>query len=610
VKIKNISAISFIISVFLIISIIVSAVFAGYWYYTSEKVAKDDIETIKKVYMDNSKQYAKSMIENIIKTIDSERKQDVADMKKEVIMNRVIYKHLEHMRMMYGEYATKKKMKLLLRRYLEDKTFSDPSISYYIFDAKGNCVVNPYDINAEGKNFINLKDFKGNSIIRDIIKTAKTKKEDFINQYFVSNWYDLNPASIKQKGITFVKYYKPFDWVLVTRIDTEYLEGRLKRKWLNQLSLYRYGKDNHGYIFVIKLLNINGGNCFGKMLVNVNRPDLLNKCMSDEYTDVRGFKFRKIFLKDIRNKGYSFVEYYYKVPNSDKVEKKISCFRLYKPWHWIFATGIYINDLKPIINTRVSVAIAHLNAIKHTIVFLILLMMVVALLFLFILKKVTRSYTDKLFNEFDQSLRHSRSIDSQKCAIKELSYIIDKFNSLIKRVRRYENDLKKIALYDELTGLYNRRFVSRTEDLIIKNARRSGNKLGILMCDIDFFKKVNDTYGHDVGDEVLKNVAKIMTKSVRESDVVVRFGGEEFLIFLINADKKNSFEIAENIRKRVESSSIKINGTSINVTISIGVSEFSGNDNNFDKAIKLADLALYKAKNSGRNKTVMSEKQD
>jgi len=128
------------------------------------------------------------------------------------------------------------------------------------------------------------------------------------------------------------------------------------------------------------------------------------------------------------------------------------------------------------------------------------------------------------------------------------------------------------------------------------------------MVDVDFFKQVNDQYGHDVGDTVLKRVADILNKSVREADIVVRYGGEEFIVLLVDVEKGKSVEIAEKIRKKVENMVIHTDGVTLKKTVSIGVSEFPHDSDRFWQCIKFADIALYRAKETGRNKVVRFEK--
>ncbi|BCB95113.1 hypothetical protein JZK55_00350 [Dissulfurispira thermophila] len=170
--------------------------------------------------------------------------------------------------------------------------------------------------------------------------------------------------------------------------------------------------------------------------------------------------------------------------------------------------------------------------------------------------------------------------------------------------KRLMKTLKESAFKDALTGLYNRRFLEESFENIVAGILRRGTTLGLMMCDIDFFKQTNDVYGHDVGDMVLKEAADNIRKNVRTSDLVIRFGGEEFLVLLIDTKPGDSLDVAEKIRERIEDSKVKIAGGFIQKTISIGVSEFPTDTQNFWEAVKYTDVALYKAKERGRNRVV------
>jgi diguanylate cyclase (GGDEF)-like protein len=155
-----------------------------------------------------------------------------------------------------------------------------------------------------------------------------------------------------------------------------------------------------------------------------------------------------------------------------------------------------------------------------------------------------------------------------------------------------------MSITDSLTGLYNIRFFKQLLETDIKLAKSQPNKkLCILMTDIDLFKHFNDTYGHLVGDLVLKEIASVLKNSVRSSDIVARYGGEEMIILLRGASLKDGLIVAEKIRKNVENHLVK---DEYKVTISMGISTFRPEDN-LETIIKRADLGLYKAKESGRN---------
>ena len=164
--------------------------------------------------------------------------------------------------------------------------------------------------------------------------------------------------------------------------------------------------------------------------------------------------------------------------------------------------------------------------------------------------------------------------------------------------------LRESALRDPMTGLHNRRYLQEFTEKLVASAVRRGNKIGLIMCDLDYFKQVNDTYGHSVGDIVLKETALKIRQSVRESDVVIRFGGEEFLAVLLDINENDSMMVAEKIRENVQNNKIKLAEGSLSKTISLGVSEFPTDVETFWSCIKYADVALYRAKETGRNRSV------
>ncbi len=167
--------------------------------------------------------------------------------------------------------------------------------------------------------------------------------------------------------------------------------------------------------------------------------------------------------------------------------------------------------------------------------------------------------------------------------------------------------MKKIhdkMIKDPLTGCYNRIFLHEFVEKQVPIIKKYSIPLGVLIIDIDDFKKVNDTYGHDVGDIVLKSVASTIKKSISKSDYVVRYGGEEFLVLLCNCQKDKVEEVAERIRKNIEELNIVTPIGILKRTVSIGASVFPLDSNDFWKCVKYADVALYKAKISGKNKVI------
>lgn len=173
-----------------------------------------------------------------------------------------------------------------------------------------------------------------------------------------------------------------------------------------------------------------------------------------------------------------------------------------------------------------------------------------------------------------------------------------------KELKAKNRNLKDAANYDELTKLLNRRAYDNYMDLAFKNATDSGTDFSVIMFDIDDFKKINDTYGHDVGDAVLKSVADMLTRNVRSSDVVFRWGGEEMMI-LVSGGSEFAKITAERCRLAVESMEVEANGLSIKVTVTAGTSSYRPGTTR-DSLVKEADEALYHGKNTGKNKVTQA----
>lgn len=169
---------------------------------------------------------------------------------------------------------------------------------------------------------------------------------------------------------------------------------------------------------------------------------------------------------------------------------------------------------------------------------------------------------------------------------------------------RLHAEIEEMATTDGLTGLLNhRRFQEKLSDEI-KRLKRSGEPIALLLTDIDYFKKVNDTYGHPVGDFVLKGVSGIIRDTIRDIDIPARYGGEEFAVILPGTDGVGAANTAERLRKAVEEKSFSADGKTLKVTISIGISTAPGDATGQEELIDKADKALYHAKHNGRNQSV------
>jgi two-component system cell cycle response regulator len=192
-------------------------------------------------------------------------------------------------------------------------------------------------------------------------------------------------------------------------------------------------------------------------------------------------------------------------------------------------------------------------------------------------------------------------------------------NELIARVRtqlrrkRYSDRLRhnldlsvELSVTDQLTGLYNRRYMAQHLNTLLAQAAESGRTLSFLILDIDYFKLVNDTHGHDVGDDVLREFAHRIVHNVRNVDLACRYGGEEFVVIMPDTDLAFAYMVAERLRQEVAQVPFQIEKApgKLEITISIGVTTSEGKIDTAESLLRRADQALYKAKRDGRNRVV------
>ncbi len=216
------------------------------------------------------------------------------------------------------------------------------------------------------------------------------------------------------------------------------------------------------------------------------------------------------------------------------------------------------------------------------------------------LKEVTQQFGQRKFDkirELNEIVRKTKTRD-------ELFYLKKSIKDMATELETQLNHFKEKAYTDPLTGLSNRWFFFESATKFYRFEERRDEPVAVLMIDVDDFKKINDTYGHDVGDQVLKNLAAVIKGNVRSSDIAARFGGEEFIIFLPATNEEGAILVAERIRQGFKKLSVDVNGEKISTTVSIGIAVKEGKES-LEELIKKADMALYEAKKHGKDKVVV-----
>jgi len=354
----------------------------------------------------------------------------------------------------------------------------------------------------------------------------------------------------------------------IDSIVIERMKKRIRKTKLN----------DDGYIWINQIIDYNGGDDYAIRLVHPNMPETEGMKLSTKIEDIKGNKPYLEELEGVKSNSDIFYEYYFKKKNSEIIAHKLSYAKLYEKYNWIVATGLYLDDLDDLIASELQ----RMEKTKALVFKKTLIFGMICLLLLIIILIAFEKRIDKLISEFQ------KIVNSQKDKLED-----------DKRL------LEEIAFIDPLTNIYNRRSIVQRLEEEMNYFKRQGNSFCVCMCDIDFFKKINDTYGHLAGDIVLQNCAVIFKDSLRKEDIVARWGGEEFLFFLTIPEVEVAYRKIENIRKIIENTEFECEDKKIKCTISFGLTIFNGDTDSYIKLIKRSDDALYEAKKTGRNKTVI-----
>jgi diguanylate cyclase (GGDEF)-like protein len=202
------------------------------------------------------------------------------------------------------------------------------------------------------------------------------------------------------------------------------------------------------------------------------------------------------------------------------------------------------------------------------------------------------------------SLLILRDITKRKNIEDSLNKANQELEKRITEIQILQNQLKEESIRDPLTRLYNRRYMEDALQREFAHATRDGYPVSIIMADIDHFKKVNDTYGHAAGDEVLEQLSRTFMANFRMEDIVCRYGGEEFLIVMPETTAETAFLRIDNLRQQLESSDLNVTGAALRITLSAGIAVYPAEGSTIDEVVQKADQAMYRAKKEGRNRVI------
>ena len=522
----------------------------------------------------------KNRIENIINFLEKDYNQKM-QAEKEEIKNTVdiAFNIIENT---YNENKDDDNKNILLKinKQLRSQRFYDNSSGYYfIYSNNGTSILHPHLPHLEDTNFSTFKDESTKIAIKELLLFLEKKNAGYVSwKWYKPNKNKEKKTEVKEK-IGYLKKFAPLNIFIGSAKYKEDIDSSVKNNLQELLNIIRYDKNN--YIFAYDEL----GNTISHI-----KKDLIGKNRWDVSSNGR------VLIQEIVKKAFttdgSYIKYSATInPSIKKSSEKISYVKLFKRTNWAIGTGMYNSIIFENIKNKQKLMKKNLD---NTIYDVIIYSFFITISSLLIMILISRKVEDIIKN--------------YKNDLKEINNTLEiKVKNRTKELEDSRNKLKEMTLRDPLTNLYNRRYFESIIEELMSLSIREKESLCLIMLDIDKFKNINDSYGHDIGDEVLKRLADNLLNLLRQSDVITRIGGEEFAIVFPNTSIDGAYKTSEKIRKAVENLEIKIKeNILINFTVSIGITIFDDNtDKDVHSILKRADIALYEAKDTGRNKVVI-----
>ena len=339
-------------------------------------------------------------------------------------------------------------------------------------------------------------------------------------------------------------------------VAKDHIDNNVKIEMEERIKNMRF--EDGSYVWVNEVINYEGGDDYAIRRIHPNLVETEGEYLSTNTKDIKGnFPYLEE-LEGIKSKGELFFTYYFKRLNSDVIDEKLSYAKLYEDYNWIIAMGVHTEDIREC-KTRIEGKTQSLMS-GYTLKFMafIIVLLLAGNFILVTLEKERHRFTRK----------------NLECEVNE----------------------------DILTGAASRRRGIQELQMVFKKYKRGKTNTAIMLFDLDDFKSVNDTYGHDFGDYVLVSIVDAVYKNIRNSDTIIRWGGDEFICILKDLEVEDSIKVSSKILQAVSSLKLEKDGYIMSPTVSAGISYFKETDKDFNDVIMRADNVLYESKTAGKNK--------
>jgi diguanylate cyclase (GGDEF)-like protein len=512
-----------------------------------------DIKTLQQNFIETEKETIKAQINQLHQQINYEIN-NTENTLKENIKNQIyqayniattIYQQNKHK----SEAAVTK----LITDALRSIRFNQGRGYFFIYKTTGLNVMHPVLPAMEGHYKGDLQDTRGNYIVRDMGKIVKQAGEAFYH------WWFVKPQNKGQEfeKIGFGKYFAPYDWFIGTGEYVIDVENDIKTRLLKRIDSIRYG--NNGYIFVLDYQGNILSN-YNKKFVGTNRMNVRN---------AQGISNIEDIIK-VAKQGEGFLNYVsYIMPSTGKSAEKISFIKGLPDWEWAIGTGTYISEIESYLAKRE----AYISEQNKSEFLKILFLSLFLTLFFITLSIMLSNYLARRFSLFES-----------------------KINKDFTELNKIKEQLQYQALHDSLTQLPNRALLDDRITQGMALSKQKDKSLAVVFVDLDDFKKINDLYGHSIGDSLLKVLGGKFKLLLSAGESVARFGGDEFIFCFPELDNLSDAEHKVECIREIFNTDFIIDGKLISSSCSIGVAMYPNDGDKAEDLISKADIVLYKSK--------------
>jgi len=505
------------------------------------------------------------------------RKSTVQDDLKHRLKERVdnAQKTAEAIYQQYKNTKTPQEIKHIIQTVLRPSQWNNSESYIWIIDFDGVLQLGPKNMKAlEGDSIIHLKDATGKEIIKEEIAISKSRGSGYLHDTFTRP--DTNITE-QFEQVAYVKSFGHYHWYFGTAEFLDTATQKIDNEILSSLTNVNCSTDN--YLFIM--------DTDGTFLLHQATPFLVGTSIFDTNNTAVLNSFHKA-LKTLEINDNTYVAYTWKNPKSGELETKHTYLRKIENSNWIIGSGFYSSKITDMLKEQSAGMYENYYAKFKSLIYLSVIILIIGFVLSYSISKfLSNSYR-----------RYQRKIKEKTRALKEFNEELEqKVKERTREIEIMAEELTVLATTDSLTKINNRYALMKLLESEINRASRYKQPLSVLMFDADNFKEVNDQHGHDVGDIVLADLARVVSGTLRESDIIGRYGGEEFLVIMPNTRLEEAKQSAERIRKSVEAHCFETIDT---LTVSLGLVELQDGED-INTLFKRLDQLMYSAKDGGRN---------